>query len=149
VDLYNGSAFPRDEEAKPAIDVGVELKRGTGTEGYLAALEGALAEAAARCEAPDLIIYNAGTDVLAGDALGGLGVSPAGVVARDERVFRFAAERGAPIVLLLSGGYSPASAGVIAASLENLVRVFGLNAPPAELRPRLAAGAEAERAVGA
>lgn len=39
---------------------------------------------------PDFIFYNAGTDVLSGDALGRLGVTPEGVVTRDEMVFDFA-----------------------------------------------------------
>ena len=36
--------------------------------------------------APELIIYNAGTDILSGDRLGCLSVSPDGVLRRDELV---------------------------------------------------------------
>lgn len=37
---------------------------------------------------PDFIIFNAGTDILQGDSLGCLDISPKGVISRDELVFR-------------------------------------------------------------
>lgn len=51
-----------------AIDVACELQPAAGDAEYLEALSGALAQAFDRFS-PDLIIYNAGTDILAG-ALG-------------------------------------------------------------------------------
>jgi len=39
---------------------------------------------------PDIMIYNAGTDCMIHDPLGGLRVTPAGIVTRDEIVFGFA-----------------------------------------------------------
>ncbi|EFJ04287.1 hypothetical protein SELMODRAFT_432551, partial [Selaginella moellendorffii] len=70
--------------------------------------------------APDLLVYNAGTDILEGDPLGRLEVSPEGVKERDEIVFSFARQRNIPIVMLTSGGYMRSSAGVIAESISNL-----------------------------
>ena len=69
---------------------------------------------------PNLIIYNAGTDVLKGDPLGMLSISPVGVIARDEYVFEMARSQNIPIVMLLSGGYLRHSARVIADSILNL-----------------------------
>ena len=72
---------------------------------------------------PDLIIYNAGTDILSGDPLGRLRISPnvsqvmsrlysnllmktytvfvKGIAKRDEIVFRYAKENDISIVMLL------------------------------------------------
>lgn len=66
------------------------------------------------------------TDILAGDPLGQLAVSPAGVVRRDERVWQWALDRGVPVVQLLSGGYARNSAQVISDSIDNLARRFKL-----------------------
>ena len=48
------------------IDVRRELAVGTGDAVYLETVRGALEEAFERCQ-PDLVIYNAGTDILAGE----------------------------------------------------------------------------------
>ena len=97
--------FPRDDEAKPAIDIAVELRSGVTGSVYLDQITTALARAGAEFPSPDLVFYNAGTDVLSGDPLGRMDVDEASVVARDEAVWRFAAEVAkAPIVMTLSGG---------------------------------------------
>ncbi|MEW5306613.1 MAG: hypothetical protein WDW36_009067 [Sanguina aurantia] len=130
VDMYNGRAFPRDERAKAAIDVNVELNPGVGGPAYLAELDKALAAATAGCPSPDLIVYNAGTDVLRGDPLGRLGLSRDDVIARDQRVWEYASQRCCcPIVMTLSGGYTKDSASVISDSIANLFREFGLSGP--------------------
>jgi len=43
-------------------------------------------------------------------------------VSRDSKVWQFAIQQRAPILMLLSGGYTKASAGVIVDSLEGLLR---------------------------
>jgi histone deacetylase 11 len=53
-----------------------------------------------------LAIYNAGTDVLAEDALGGMRQSLDDVLARDRFVLRQLREHNIPTVVLTSGGYS-------------------------------------------
>lgn len=71
---------------------------------------------------PELIIYNAGTDILRGDRLGRLAITPAGIERRDELVFRFAHNKGdIPLVMLLSGGYQRNNGEVVANSLANLI----------------------------
>ena len=115
-----------------AINVRVELPSGAGDESYLGAVRQALEQAFRECPRPDLVIYNAGTDILAGDPLGSLSVSAAGVVQRDELVWRAALAAGSPLVMLLSGGYTAASTPCIASSLENLFKKLGLGSAAAE-----------------
>ncbi|KAK3251164.1 hypothetical protein CYMTET_39489, partial [Cymbomonas tetramitiformis] len=108
-----------DHFAKKAIDNCVELCSGTEDKTYLDKLDEALGRA--RTEfSPDLIIYNAGTDILNGDGLGQMKISPLGVQQRDEVVFEFAKAMKAPIVMLTSGGYQKNNAEIIADSISNL-----------------------------
>jgi histone deacetylase 11 len=119
LDMYNSDIYPRDATAKTRIDLPVAIKSYTTTEKYLDLLSQALEKAAQNFE-PDLLIYNAGTDILDGDPLGRLLVSPDGVKQRDEMVFKFSREKNCPIVMLTSGGYMKTSARVIADSIGNL-----------------------------
>ncbi|KAG4944459.1 hypothetical protein JHK82_048606 [Glycine max] len=119
LDMYNPGIYPLDYEARNYINQKVEVKSGTVTEEYLQKLDEALEVAGHRFN-PELVIYNAGTDILEGDPLGRLEISPEGITLRDEKVFRFAREKNIPIVMLTSGGYMKSSAGVIADSIVNL-----------------------------
>ncbi|KAM6344898.1 histone deacetylase 11 isoform 1-T1 [Alca torda] len=75
MDVYNRYIYPGDGFAKRAIKRKVELEWGTEDTEYLQKVhthvEGALNEVK-----PDVIVYNAGTDILDGDPLGGLAISP-------------------------------------------------------------------------
>ncbi|XP_065850209.1 histone deacetylase 2 isoform X4 [Euphorbia lathyris] len=119
LDMYNSGIYPFDYEARRYIDQKVEVVSGTKTDEYLKKLDEAL-EVAGHMFVPELVVYNAGTDILDGDPLGRLKVSPEGVTARDEKVFKFARDRNAPLVMLTSGGYMKTSARVIADSILNL-----------------------------
>ncbi|KAK1258364.1 Histone deacetylase 2 [Acorus gramineus] len=119
LDMYNCEIFPCDYEAKRYIDQKVELKSGTKTKDYLDKLDSAL-KVAKDVFDPELVIYNAGTDILDGDPLGQMKISPDGVTHRDEMVFRFAQDKKTPILMLTSGGYMKSSARVIADSIANL-----------------------------
>jgi len=119
LDMYNSEIYPFDYEARRYISQKVELASGTATDEYLAKLDEAL-KVAGRVFDPELVVYNAGTDILDGDPLGRLKISPDGVTRRDEKVFRFARDRNVPLVMLTSGGYMKSSARVIADSIENL-----------------------------
>ncbi|XP_010421468.1 PREDICTED: histone deacetylase 2-like isoform X2 [Camelina sativa] len=121
LDMYNPEIYPFDYRARRFIDQKVEVVSGTTTEEYLRKLDDAL-EVASRNFQPELVIYNAGTDILDGDPLGRLKISPDGITSRDEKVFRFAREKNIPLVMLTSGGYMQSSARVIADSIENLSR---------------------------
>jgi len=83
----------------------LELPDGTGDDAYLAALERHLPRALDLHE-PDLVFYQAGVDALASDRFGRLGLSHHGLRARDERVFRWCAERALPVVVTMGGGYA-------------------------------------------
>lgn len=119
LDMYNPDIYPHDYKARNYIDHKVEVPTGTTTGVYLELLDKAL-EAAGNFFDPELVVYNAGTDILDGDPLGGLKISPDGVISRDEKVFRFAKEKKIPLVMLTSGGYMKTSARVIADSVVNL-----------------------------
>ncbi|XP_038899967.1 histone deacetylase 2 isoform X2 [Benincasa hispida] len=119
LDMFNPGIYPFDHEARRCIDQKVEVVSGTTTSEYLKKLDEAL-EVAATSYDPELIVYNAGTDILDGDPLGLLKISAEGIAKRDEKVFRFARARNVPIVMLTSGGYMKSSAKVIADSIENL-----------------------------
>lgn len=98
----HGSAWG-EFEAKS--DHQVMLPGGTGDEAYLAALQQELPSLLKQQE-PGLVFYIAGTDVLAGDALGLFALTPEGVLARDRFVLDTAASVDASVVVTLGGGYS-------------------------------------------
>lgn len=121
LDMYNPEIYPYDYSARRFIDQKVEVMSGTSTDEYLRKLDKAL-EVAFRNFQPEMVVYNAGTDILDGDPLGLLKISPDGITSRDEKVFRVAREREIPVVMLTSGGYMKSNARVIADSIENLSR---------------------------
>jgi histone deacetylase 11 len=125
VDFYNHQIYPNDIEAKPGIDLKVGLDAFTEDSYYFEQMDAKLPEAFQAFK-PELVIYIAGTDVLAGDPLGLLSISEDGIIARDEKVFRMAMEHKIPIVMLLGGGYQKSNAAVIAKSILNLREKFKL-----------------------
>lgn len=120
-DVYNGYVYPNDTAAKQFIRFNYPLLPGTDDAIYLKLLNDHLPQAI-DAFAPDLIIYNAGTDILAGDAVGQLGVTAQGIMKRDMAVFQWAQTRNIPICMVLSGGYTQRSADIIGASIENIVK---------------------------
>jgi histone deacetylase 11 len=135
LDMFNQDVWPQPHDtlktkhdlrnrvktARLGIDRRIEIRNGYQDAEYIADLEEGLADAFARFT-PDLVIYNAGTDILRGDPLGKASVSPEGVIRRDEIVFETAKRQGVPITMLLSGGYQKTNAAIIADSIENLFR---------------------------
>ena len=61
--------WPNDTKASTAINTKVALSDGTEDAEYLGKLRVALETAFASFQ-PDIVLYNAGTDVLVGDPLG-------------------------------------------------------------------------------
>jgi len=119
-DLYNLYIFPKDGRAARHIDYDYPVPSGIKDDKYLEIVEKRVGEAIEK-ENPDLIIYNAGSDILDGDMLGLMSVSEKGVIKRDEIVFEESMKRGIPILMVLSGGYTRRSADVISKSIENLL----------------------------
>lgn len=121
LDMYNGRAYPNDIIAKKSINVKVELRPGTSDDEYLKKLNHSLDLVRASFK-PDIIYFNGGSDILKGDPLGGLSVSPNGLIQRDEIVFKYAMDNKIPIVYVLSGGYQKSNARIISDSIINLFK---------------------------
>jgi acetoin utilization deacetylase AcuC-like enzyme len=90
---------------KEASDLDLELPDSMGDAEYLALLSIHLPEVIARFQ-PDALIYLAGADPYAGDRLGRLALSKAGLAARDRFVLETARERGLPVAVAMAGGYA-------------------------------------------
>lgn len=125
VDMYTRGIYPKADHLRPAIAHPVSLEKQTPTGEYIALLDATLERAFADCR-PDFVVYNAGTDILAGDKLGAQNVSREGVIKRDEMVMGACLTRNIPVLYLTSGGYTQESAAVITESLLNLNARFGL-----------------------
>ena len=100
--LHGAKNFPF---RKQTSDLDVELPDDTADEAYLLALDHALATVFERAR-PELVIYLAGADPYAGDRLGRLGLSIAGLLARDQRVLEACRQSGVPIAIAMAGGYA-------------------------------------------
>jgi len=90
---------------KIASDLDVALPDGTGDDAYLERLDGILPELSARARW-DIVFYNAGVDVHAGDRLGRLALTDDGIRARDEMVIGHFRGLGIPLCGVIGGGYS-------------------------------------------
>jgi acetoin utilization deacetylase AcuC-like enzyme len=87
-------------------DLDVDLASGTGDDEYLEVLSDSL-DVALAAGAPDIAFFLAGADPWEGDRLGRLALTKAGLRARDELVLDRLIETGAPVVVVLAGGYAP------------------------------------------
>lgn len=91
--------------------IDLRVPRGTGDEAYLRAVDDLLTEF---CGA-GLVFYLAGADPIAGDPLGALAISEAGLRERDRRVLGRVGR--APLVVLPAGGYHPSSWRVLGGTI--------------------------------
>lgn len=73
---------------------------------------------------PDFFLYNAGSDVLRTDPLGGLLLTPQEMAERDLYVVTEVRSQGIPLAMVLSGGYGPCAWEAHARSLEGLLARF-------------------------
>jgi len=125
-ELPNGNMFyPNDETPMDRINACVKLDFNTKDDEYLDKLATALKQAKAEFS-PDMIYYVAGSDILEGDMLGKQNISVNGLIERDEMVFSFAQQMGAPIVVVQAGGYQANLGSIAADSIENLNQKFDL-----------------------
>jgi acetoin utilization deacetylase AcuC-like enzyme len=90
---------------KPPSDRDLGLEDGAGDDRYLSLLRRHLPELF-EWHHPDLIVYLAGADPYRDDALGGLGLTIAGLRERDALVLGYAARAHSPIAVTLAGGYA-------------------------------------------
>jgi histone deacetylase 11 len=126
-DIYNQDVYPcwSDLQARDRIDCDLPVTTGcTGGE-YLGLLHRRLPgflDGLSQTQPIRLAIYNAGTDVVRDDPLGQLELSPEDVKARDCYVAEQCRQRGIPLVMLPSGGYTRESYRLVAGSIEAMVR---------------------------
>ncbi|MBA3497470.1 MAG: histone deacetylase [Gemmatimonadales bacterium] len=100
--MHGARNYPFRKE-QSALDV--ELDDGCADDAYLAALDahlGPVLEAAR----PELVFYLGGADPFVHDRFGRLGVSIAGLEARDRRAFEAFRRAGLPVVVTMAGGYA-------------------------------------------
>jgi acetoin utilization deacetylase AcuC-like enzyme len=91
------------EKVPGSRDVG--LPAGVEDEAYLARLEEEL-DALWRDFRPQMVLFQAGVDPLAGDRLGRLRLTRDGLRRRDAAVLRRCLATGTPVLILMGGGYS-------------------------------------------
>lgn len=122
LDQYNQQIYPYGERSRQRLDIALPLPMGTQGAAYLAQLDGGLARLPAlHAQDPFAMAFVvAGTDVLASDPLGGLGLTLDDCVAREERIWRCLHAMGVPAIWLGGGGYGNQSAPAIAAALRRI-----------------------------
>ena len=104
-DVYNAQVYPQGEdELRARLDASFPLQCETRDDAYLELLERELPPFMA--QPADLVVYNAGSDIVRGDRLGALSISPQAVLRRDQIVIKESRRRGVPLVFLPSGGYT-------------------------------------------
>ena len=89
---------------KAVSDFDLALPRGTDGAGYLAELAATLPWLL-DAWAPDLMLYDAGVDVHAGDRLGYLELTDDDLHARDVMAIAACRDRGIPVACVIGGGY--------------------------------------------
>lgn len=99
--MHCGQNFPF---RKARSDLDVDLPKGTGDAAYLSALRETLPRILSTHQ-PDLVLYDAGVDVYAGDQLGYLALSHAGIYQRDLYVIDECCRRRIPVACVIGGGY--------------------------------------------
>ncbi|MBA2564424.1 MAG: histone deacetylase [Gemmatimonadetes bacterium] len=90
---------------KQRSDLDIHLPAGTGDEPYLAHLR-RVVPAILRDFAPELVLYQGGTDPYGDDQLGSLELTRTGMFERDRLIFASCREAGVPVAGTLGGGYA-------------------------------------------
>ncbi|AHM59709.1 deacetylase [Flammeovirgaceae bacterium 311] len=110
---------------KEVSDRDVALASGTGDKAYLQLLEEELQHVVSQFR-PDIMLYQAGVDVLAGDKLGRLSLSKAACQQRDRLVLRYCRNNSLPLVVTLGGGYHSSLPELIDAHCNTVREAFSV-----------------------
>jgi len=100
--LHAAKAFPA---RKMKSDLDIELPPGANDEDYLQSWARGL-QWSTTDFSPDIVYFLAGADPFAGDTLGGLAVSKAGLLERDRQVIALCQRIHRPLVVVMAGGYA-------------------------------------------
>lgn len=125
-DMYNAQIYPAyDQIARRRIDCDLPLPMDCPGSEYLHRLREQLPgflDSIGRSRPISLGIYNAGTDVFAGDPLGCLALTADDILQRDLFVMNELRVRKITVVMLPSGGYTAESYRLIARTASELLR---------------------------
>jgi histone deacetylase 11 len=124
-DMYNSAIYPwYDLEARNRVDCNLQLPLACRGYEYLGLLRKHLPgflDSVARSGGVPLGIYNAGTDVVQNDPLGGMALTAQEILERDLFTVSEFQKRSIPVVMLASGGYTRESYRLIAASVGEIL----------------------------
>jgi len=121
-DMYNFQAYPGLNDGEPErFPFLIPVCAGEGDAEYLETLVRELPRFLDARPGARLAFYNAGTDVIAGDRIGRLGLSEDGVLRRDRIVLEELSRRRIPTAMVTSGGYTEASHRMIARTVQFLL----------------------------
>ncbi len=120
--MHQGDIYPIPKEVG---DLDVELDAGMTDEQYMEVLSEHLPRILDGSDA-DICFIVGGCDPLDGDPLASLKMTPDGIVKRDHAIVQACIERKMPVVLTLSGGYSPDAWKSQYKSIKNLLETHGL-----------------------
>ena len=125
-DIFNSRIYPMfDVDARKRVDCDVGITNSITDSQYMGELYDRLPgflDSVGRSPI-GLAIYNAGTDVFAGDPLGGLNISAETIRDRDLFVVGELRKRGIPTIMVLSGGYTKQSYQLVADSVIGLIEM--------------------------
>lgn len=122
-DVYVEHNYPYDMQVRKHIHFNYPVKAFIQDAEYLDLIKAELPKALEKVK-PDLIIYNAGTDVFEKDPLGRMSITKEGIKNRDFIVFSEAQKRNMPILMVLSGGYTKESSQIIAESISQILEKY-------------------------
>ena len=129
-DIFNSHIYPvLDVDARQRVDCAIGITSACTDAQYMGELHARLPGfLASVCKSPvGLAIYNAGTDIFAGDPLGGLNISAGTIRERDLFVVGELRKRKIPTVMVLSGGYTKQSFQLVADSVIALIELENHN----------------------
>ena len=127
LDFYNPGIPPKDIAARKGIHSEISITEFDNDDSYISKVRHNVSLAISTFN-PDLIIYNAGYDLLDGDKKGRLRISEEAIIVRDELVFRWAKEiRDIPILMTIGGCYNIRLEEVISRSIRNAIVKLGLS----------------------
>jgi histone deacetylase 11 len=121
--MHQQGIYPMPKEKG---DLDVELRAGMNDVQYMQVLNKHLSNVLDDSKA-DICFIVGGCDTLKGDPLASLQMTKSGIVKRDHAIIEACVKRKIPVVLTLSGGYSPKAWESQYLSIKNLVETYKLS----------------------